>query len=234
MKPDNVMKAIAAAVKSKEELRGVVCVYKNKRTQAQNPVSSFTLCIEPGKSKYTKYTESEPSLYTEIKLCLLAPLGAGGKRLSERGFWIFEAIKESVSVSSVEVCEPRYNDTNSTLYSDITVTIEDISTEESNYGIYIDGNLAEGLVSFEVESAELTEKKGELLNGYTFEKTGYKDFLIKLKTRSPMEFSEVFTIKVSENEIYEKCRVHKALRELSKWGNLNFTYIIRAEEVRYE
>ena len=100
--------------------------------------------------------------------------------------------------------------------------------------IYIDGKLAEGMVSFEVESAELTEKKGELLNGYTFEKTGYKDFLIKLKTRTPIDFSEVFTINVSQKETYEKCRVHKSLRELSKWGNLSFTYIIRAEEVRYE
>jgi len=238
MKPDIVMKDIAAAVKSKAELSSVVCIYSNKREISQNPVCSFTLSIGLGKSKYLKnYEGSEPEISTEFKLCLLAPFGAGGKRVSEVALWISEAIRENLSVSSIEIQEPQYNETNASLFCDIKVTVEDISVADTACSVYTDDALVQNVVSFEIESEELLEKCPSLLNGYSYENTGKNGFFIKLQTRTALKLSDTFTLKLcfeNSKEIYKECKVSHVTRELSKWGNLRFSYEIKAKEVCYE
>lgn len=233
MKTDNIIKSIVDAVKSKDELACVTCVYSHSRDIAENPVCSFTLCIGLGKAKYAKNPDSSsPDFTTEVKLCLLAPSGAGGKRLSEVSLWIAEAIRENLSISSLEVSEPEYNETSSTLFADIKVTVEDVSLADTVCHLYIDGVKTEGVVSFEIESAELTEKHPQLLNGYTPSKTGAEEFFIKLKTQSFLKLSDEAELRFgfgAYDEVYSGCSISKIKRELSRWGNLCFTFDITAK-----
>lgn len=234
MKPDSILKTIVEAVKAKEELQGVVCKYADSRDFAQNPVCGFTLCLGVGKTKYQKSSDSSnPELTTELKLCLLAPSGAGGKRLSEMAQWIGETIRECVTVSSLEICEAKFNDVSSTLYSDITVIVEDTSLGDTACNLLISGVPVEDVISFEAESSGLTQKQGKLLNGYSFEETGSKEYLINLKTRGPLfRRAAGFTVQISYTslrEVYRDCKIHRSKRELSKWGNLSFSYEITAE-----
>lgn len=239
MKPDSIIKSIVRAVKSKEELGSVVCVYSDSRETAQNPICSFTLCMGLGRIKYSKdFDTNRPGFLTAIKLSLLAPSGAGGKRLTEVAMWITEAIRESLSVSLIEVTEPRYIDTSSTLYADITVTIEDESlAEDSACEIYADEVLAEEIISYCVESTENYERQPELLKGYTLTNNGEKEYCIKIKSRKPLKIGDVFTLKFyfdGYREVYENCRVKKLNRELSKWGNLSYSYEITAESTEVQ
>ncbi len=233
MTPESIIKCIVRAVKSKEELKCVTCVYSDARDMAQNPVCSFTLCMGLGRVKYSKNHDSaSPEFLTSIKLSLLAPLGAGGKRLTEVAMWITEAVREALNVSLIEVSEPRFIDTSSTLYSDITVTVEEVSLADTSCKVYINSAEAEGIISYEIESAELTEKEPQLLNGYTVVNTSSKEHFIKLKTKSLLKLSDAFELKLSfENysEVYKACKLNKVSRELTKWGNMSFTYEIIAE-----
>lgn len=239
MKPDSIIKSIVSAVKSKEELGSVVCVYSDSRETAQNPICSFTLCLGIGRIKYSKDSDTNrPGFLTTIKLSLLAPSGAGGKRLTEVAMWITEAIRESLSVNFIEVSEPEVIEASSTLYSDITVTIEDESlAEDSACEIYADEVLAEGIISYCVESTETYEKHPELLKGYKLINSGEKEVLIKLKTESSLKIGEVFTLEFcfdGYREVYKNCRVKKLNRELSKWGNLSYSYEIMAESAEVQ
>ena len=236
MKPDSIIKSIVCAVKSKEELKSVTCVYADSRDTAQNPVCSFTLCLGLGRLKYSKDSDTDShKLLTAVKLSLLAPTGAGGKRLTEVAMWITEAISESLSVSLIEVTEPRFIDTSSTLYSDITVTVEDEDLDnDSVCRLYADGNLAKGIVSFSMEGTVPYEKQPELLNGYRLIKSGESELFIKIKTESLLKIGEVFELMFSledYREVYKNCRIKKLDRQLSRYGNLSFYYEIIAESL---
>lgn len=97
----------------------------------------------------------------------------------------------------------------------------------------ISGVSVDDVISFEAESCEATEKRPRLLNGYSLEATGVTEYMITLKTFSPLfRRGSGFTLQISyENlrEVYKNCAIRKAKRELSKWGNLSFTYEITAE-----
>lgn len=232
MKTDSIMKSILKAVKSKEELKAVTCVYSKSRDFASNPVCSFTLCVGIGKAEYYYNPDDSGSQFTtEVSLCLLAPSGAGGKRLSEMSLWIAEAIKDQLSVRSIKVSEPKYNDTSSTLFADISVTVEDVSLADIPCRMYVDGEYLEGLVSFESESKEVYEEKQELLNGGTY-KTGDIYYLLKLKTQRPLKPYDGFELRFESDgyeEVYSSCSVNKAQRELSKYGDMSFCYDITAK-----
>lgn len=239
MKPDTIIKSIVAAVKSKEELSSVVCVYSDSREVAQNPVCAFTLCMGLHRVKYSRNPDSSsPDFLTSVKLSLLAPAGAGGKRLTEVAMWITDAIRENLSVSLIEVTDPRYIDTSSTLYSDITVTVEDVSiAEDASCELYIDGKKAEGIISYTIESSAVYEKQPELLNGYSLADSGEKQYLIKLKTKRILNLGDGFSLVFStENyrESFLNCKVKKINRELTKWGNLSFAYEITAESTEVQ
>ncbi len=233
MKPDNVIKSIARAVKSKEELKCVTCVYADTRDIAQNPVCSFTLCLGLNRIKYSKNPDSlSPEILTSVKLSLLAPLGAGGKRLTDVAMLITEAVKEALNVSLIEVSEPRFIETSSTMYSDITVTVEEISLADASCEIYLDSVKAEGVISYEIDSSVITEKEPQLLKGYTIVNTDAEEYNIKLKAKSFFNLSDTFELKLSfekYSEVYKACRVSKISQELSKWGNRSFTYYIVSE-----
>lgn len=238
MKPDSILKTIVNAVKAKEELQGVVCKYADSRDFAQNPVCNFTLCLGVGKVRFVKDADSaSPEFSTDFNLCLLAPSGAGGKRLSEMSQWVGEAIRESVSVSSLEIGAAEFNDTSATLYSDITVTVEDTSLADAECDLLISGVRIEDLISFEIESSEETEKCGQLLNGYSFEETGTAQYLISLKTSGPLfRRGSGFTVQIdyeSTREVFRGCKINKAKRELNKLGNVSFSYEITAESYEF-
>ena len=231
MKTDSIIKSIIDAVKLKDELKGVKCVYSKSRSIAQNPVCSFTLCIGLGKAQYNRNAENSGSEFTtEIKLCLLAPLGAGGKRLSEMSLWVAEAIREALNVSRITVSEPGCFDEVSTLYSDIAVILEDVSLAGADCKLYINSDLAEGIVIFEAESITSTEKKPELLKGYRTIETS-TEYHIKIKSTKPLKTSESFELKAeyeSFTEVYSGCCVTKLQRELTKSGNAGFIYNVTA------
>ncbi len=236
MKPDSIIKGIVDAVKSKEELKGVSCVYSHSREFSQNPVCAFTLCLGVGKTRFEKNPDdSLPQFSTEIKLCLLAPSGAGGKRLSEMSLWISEAIRENLSVSVIEVGSPQFNSTNSALFADIKVVVEDTSLAETVCGLYIDGSKEQGLTLFEIESADKLSEEGKLLAGYSLAETGKTDFAIKLKTTRLLKIkAEEFELRLECEGFYEEykgCRVNKVTRNLSQWGSLSFTYDIKSKSM---
>ena len=236
MKPDSIIKGIVDAVKAKKELSGVSCVYAYSREFSQNPVCAFTLCLGVGKTRFEKNPDSASPLFcTEINLCLLAPSGAGGKRLSEVSMWISEAIRESLSVNSIEVESPKFNSTNSTLFADIKVVVEDTSLAEAVCGLYIDGTKEQGLILFEIESDDNLEKEGKLLSGYSFAETGKTGFTIKLKTARLLKTrADEFELRLDYDgfcEEYRSCRVNKITRGLSQWGSLSFTYDIKAKSM---
>lgn len=237
MKPDSILKEIVKAVKSKEELKGVRCVYSHNREFAQNPVCAFTLCLGVGKSRFEKNPDSSnPQYSTEFNLCLLAPNGAGGKRLSEMALWISEAIRESLDVNLVEVGSSQFNSTDSALFTDIKVVVEDTSLADTVCDLYIDGAFAEGLLLFEIESSERLIKEGSLLAGYSFTDSGSKEYSIMLKTSKLLNVkSEGFVLKLEYDDFYEEyegCRINKITRNLSQWGSLSFTYDIKAQSMK--
>lgn len=232
MKSENIIKRIVSAVKSRDELKCVTCIYADSRVTAQNPVCNFTLCIGLHRIKYSRNPDTRNSeLLTTIKLRLLAPSGAGGKRLCEMAVWISEAIRENLNVSFIEVTDPRFIDTSTTLYSDITVTVADENSENDFGEIYIDG-VEERVVSCVVESTELSEKRPQLLNGYTVSNSGKKEIFIKLESKTALRFrenSDVMICTGDYKEILRNCRVKKAYRRITEFGALSFTYEIIAE-----
>lgn len=233
MKFDSIIKSIVSAVKSKEDLQGVTCIYSNSRNISENPVCSFTLCLGLGRVKYAENPNRLANEFsTEIKMCLLAPTGAGGKQLSEVSWQIAEAIRENLSISAIEISEPSYNGTSSTLFADIAVTVEDLSLADTTCDFYINGEKTEGIVSFEIQSTELKEKEPELLNGYIYSSSGAESFFVELKTSGFLNISDESELEFSYesySEKYSRCCVIKIKRELSRWGNLSFTYEITAE-----
>ncbi|MBR3987852.1 MAG: hypothetical protein IKK10_00930 [Clostridia bacterium] len=237
MKTDSIIKAIVNAVKSKEELSGVACVYSRNRNAAENPVCSFTLCIGIGKSEYnSQYSNSTFGFTTEVKLCLLAPTGAGGKRLSEMSQWVAEAINESLRISRIEISEPRYLDTSGTLFTDIVIKVEDVNVTDAGCQLYVDDALFNGLVSFEVASTAAVEKKPELLNGYRISDTGKTDFNIKLKTKMFLKIHGSSELKFdfgNFTEVYCGCCVSKLNRVQTQSGEVTFIYDITAESMTF-
>ncbi len=236
MKTDSIIKNIINAVKSKEELSGVTCIYSNSRDTAENPVCSFTLCIGIGKSEYkSASSDSDFGFTAEVKLCLLAPSGAGGKRLSEISQWVAEAIGEAVNVSRIEISEPQYTDTSSTLFTDILLKVEGVSVAEAGCQFYIDDTLFNDVVSFEAESTAETEKKPELLNGYSIYYTGKKGYSIKLKTKRFLKVGESFELRLEYSdcqEVYYGCVVSKLKRVQTRSGEVTFSYDAEAEDMK--
>jgi len=235
MKIQSVVNSIISAVKSKDELKGVNCIYSLSPDIAENPLCAFTLCIALGKAQYkSDETTRGSSFLTEVKLSLLAPSGAGGKRLSEVALWVCEAIRESLSVSLITVSEPKVLSTSSALYSDISVTVEDVSFEDSDFDIYVNGVFAEGVVLFEAESIYATEKKAELLKGYRETKTGDCEYILKLTSLKSLKNTDILRVKADYKdfeEVYLDCSVLKCRREINKSGEVSFCYTVRAQNM---
>lgn len=234
MKPEKIINSIVSAVKSKEELRMINCMHSESREIARNPVCGFTLCLGLNNIKYNKNPDTAALQYlTSVKLSLLAPSGAGGKHLSEIAWQISEAIREKLDVNHIEVSEPKHIETSHTMFCEIFITVEDIEISDTINRIYINSVLEEKVISYEIESVALTEKIPELLKGYKQINTGRKEYTIKLKTESPIEFTDVFELGLKFDDygaIYRNCMVKKVAEELSKWGLISFSYHIVAEE----
>ena len=202
MKPDNLLEKVKAAVKSREELQGVVCRYKYSRDVSSNPVCAFTLFLGMGKTKVANSADGlDVTREKEIKLCLLAPVGAGGKRLYEMACWVGEAIKEELSVNSIEVGEVKCEDTNNSLYSDIVVRIDDSQDIGENFGVFVSGIKLEDVISVEVKSDESFEKKGSLLNGYSLRAKSVVEHRIALKMKVPLfRYGSSFTLTIEDGD----------------------------------
>lgn len=234
MTPDGILDKIVTAIKEKDELMGVVCKYGNSRNFASNPVTAFTLCLSVGKTKLERNSESFASDYSsEFDLCLLAPSGAGGKRLSEVALWIGEAIREKVAVSALEISSAKFNDISNTLFCDIKVTVEDVSPLDRVCRFLISGVSVDDIVSFEIDTCETTGKRAELLNGLSVVDKGY---LMKLKTASPLFRRGLgFSVQVDyekHTETYRECEIKKEKRCMSG-TNISFSYEITAESCEY-
>lgn len=231
MKPETILKNIVKVIRESDELQGVACKYADSRSFASNPVSCFTLCLGVGKIKFERHTESSsPDFFTELDLCLLAPSGAGGKRLSEVALRIGESIRENISVSSLEIGEARFNEVSSILFCDIKVTVEDTSLSDTVCRFLVSGVDIEDIISFEIESNGETAKRAQLLNGYIYEETGY---VINLKTAGPLfRRGSGFTVQIdyeSLREVYRNCKIQQVKRQLSDSSGLSFSYEITAE-----
>ena len=210
----NLFSSIAKAVKAKEELSMVTCIYADRREISQNPVCGFTLAFEAGAKRYINATEnSVKKEITEVKLCLLAPSGAGGKRLAEVSEWIAQAIRESEcddECSEIVISSPSYNETSSVLYTDITVSFSREVLAEPETIVFVNGAAVEKLVSFSAERKENIQKgEGELLNGYTSADMFY--YSLNLSAEVPLKnISGEFTLKLKASETveeYRKCKV---------------------------
>ncbi len=227
---------ISEAVKSKEELSMVTCIYSGRREISQNPVCGFTLVFEAGAKRYINAAEnSDRREVAEVKLCLLAPSGAGGKRLAEVADWIAQAVKENKAFeeySEIIISKPSYNETSAVLSTDIIVSFSRIAVTDPDTMVFIDGKYVERMVSFSVESKENSEKEGELLNGYSFDdKVCYS---INLSAEVPLrnvsgEF--VLRLRASETtEEYRGCRVKSYSCKYISKNKMLFSYSITATE----
>lgn len=234
MKPDSVLKSIVTAIRSREELSSVVCVYSDSREVAENPLCSFTLCLGLGRFKYTKESDTNiPEFFTSVKLSLLAPSGAGGKRLTEVAMWIAEAVRENLSVSLIEISEPKTIETCSVLCTDITIIVKDEITDEvSSCEVYIDGEKAECVISFDAENELTFEKHPELLNGYKFVPVNKNECSVRLKAKEILNLRNVFVLTLVADgyrETYKNCRVKRMNRQFNSWGSFSADYEITAE-----
>ena len=237
MEYNALYQAIVKAIRSKEELSSVTCIYGNRREVSQNPVCGFTLSFEIGKSKFTSKTDtSSQKNVTEVKLCLLAPSGAGGKRLTEVASWIVQAVREQSSYfqySEITVGSPNYDESSAILSLDITIVYSEEAMSDSKNLVIIDGFLVEDLISFKAQSKERTEKgEGELLNGYSTTRISYYE--ISLTSGSFLELPEKgFTIRLraDRDETYSGCSLDSFRRELNDTDKIVYSYEITATEL---
>lgn len=209
MKPDDMLEMIKSAVKSREELQGVVCRFKDGRGLAANPVCAFTLCLGMGKTKLTKSADGlDLTCEKEIKLCLLAPGGAGGKLLYEMACRVGEAVKEALPVSLIEIGEVKCQSTGNNLYSDILIKIEESESSEEVFDLVVSGVKLDGVVSLEV-SGDRFEKKGQLLEGYSLSEKSVAEYKLTLKMKEPLfRDKHRFTLEIrhrDRSEIYWEC-----------------------------
>lgn len=229
MRPQEIINRIVKAVKSADELSNVTCVYSDSREVSENPVCGFTLCIGTGKVKFKKTDNNIDSIKTEM--CLLAPTGAGGKRLSEVSLWIAEAIKGSIKDATIEVSEPRYNEVTAVLYTDIALWVEHESLLSDACTFYIDDVLVDKVVEIAVESSELAEKVPVLLNGYHFEKSKCVFYTISFTTEESLRIRETSEIKLCFEdycEIYSGCVPGNAKKIIDKSGAVKYKYCVYA------
>ncbi len=236
MKSDNLPEIVKTAVKSREELQGVVCKYMDSRDFASNPVCAFTLCIGMGKTRFTNSSDGlDVTSEKEIKLCLLAPSGAGGKRLYEVACWISEAVKEVLTVSSVEIGEVKFQNTNSTLYLDIVIKVEETEKADASqdngreFEIVVSGMVLEGVVSIEVNS-DVVEKRGQLLNGYRLAEKSMVEYRIALKMEVPLfRYGSSFTLEIrnpDKRDIYSECIAVNSKKTYLSSGEVSYCYDI--------
>lgn len=228
MKSDDLLKKVKTAVKSCDELQGIVCKYKDSRDFAANPVSAFTLCLGMGKTKLTNSADGlDVTCEKEIKLCLLAPSGAGGKRLYEMACWVGEALRNALSVSSIEIGEVKFQGVNNSLYADIVVKVKDSEPYEESFDVYVSGVKMEDLISIEV-SNEGYEKTGRLLGGYSLEKKDDVEYLITLKMKVPLfRYGSSFTLAIdyeSNRDTYWDCVAVNSKKSYLSSGDVLYSY----------
>lgn len=237
MKPDLIMKKIAEAVKAKEELSAVVCRYSESKETAPNPVCGFTLCLGVDKSGFVRNSDNSFDYNCSIKLCLLAPSGAGGKRLLEVAQWIIEAVRECVEVESAQVSGAKFNSDKHNIYCDILVAVKETQEKtESELKLRINGEALEGVVSAQAQSVEEVKKKGQLLNGYTeVRKEGY---ILSITTDIPLKaFDSLFEVEFDFGgftEIYEGAEIREYTHKITSTGGHNFIYEIKAKTMKTE
>ncbi len=229
MKYDNLLEKVKTAVKSRDELQGVVCKYKDSRDFAANPVSAFTLCLGMGKTKLTNFADGLDLTYEkEIKLCLLAPNGAGGKRLYEMACWVGEAVKESLAVSSIEIGEVKFQGVNNSLYADIVVKVKDSVPCEESFDVYVSGVKLEDVISIEVKSSDNFEKKGQLLNGYSLSAKSAIEYGITLKMKVPLfRYGSSFTLVIEHadrRDTYSECVTVNSTKIYLSSGEVCYCY----------
>lgn len=235
LKPDVIMKKIAEAVKAREELASVVCRYTESTDTLPNPVCAFTLFFGTGKSGFVRNSDNSLKETLCVKLCLLAPTGAGGKRLGEMAQWVAEAVRGCVNAEALQITETRIRENTNSLYREILVEIEESVTESQKSFLRINGKDVEGFVSAQVQSVEETEKKGQLLNGYTV--VCKEDFLLSITTSYPLRFYHIAEIELGFNEpveVYEGIEIIKSSHKITSEGNHSFVYEIKAETVKTE
>lgn len=236
MSYSSLFDSVAKAVKAKEELSMVTCIYSNRREISQNPVCGFTLAFEAGKTRHINATDiSERKVITEVKLCLLAPSGAGGKRLCEVAEWIAQAVRESKSYeeySEIVISEPSYNETSSVLSTEIIVSFSREALSDPKTMVFVGGIYVERMVSFSAESKEKVEKEGELLNGYSFAKKVY--YSISLSAEVPLKnISEKFDLMLRAPEgveEYKDCEVEFYKQKYLSADKVLYSYDIIATE----
>lgn len=234
MKPQKLLEAVRAAVTAKDELQGIVCKYGNARSFAASPVGCFILCFSIAKTDYKKEADyASARICTRLKLCLLAPQGAGGKRLSEIALLVGEAIRESISGISVEIGEVKHNEISNTLYSDISV---EEASEDKVCRVSISGVTLKNVISLKIESDELLSKKGQLLNGFVYEEKKCQGYFITLRIAEVLfRNSNGFSLQINQgakSEVYTDCKVLGSNRELSEDGEFSFVYRLRASTCR--
>lgn len=236
MEYNALYKSIVKAIKAKEELMGVTCIYANRREISQNPVCGFTLTFEIAESKYTSKTDtSAQKNITKVKLCLLAPSGAGGKRLSETAAQITQAIREQSSFfqySEIITGKPVYDASSAILSLDISVIYEEEALSDPKNMVIIDGFWVENLIYFKAQRKERTEKgEGELLNGYASSKIFYYE--IEFSSSSFVDLPDKgFTVRLraaDRDETYSQCSLEAFIRELKEKDKTIYTYKIMAQ-----
>jgi len=229
MRPQEIINRIVKAVNSAEELSNVTCVYSDSREVSENPVCGFTLCIGTGKVKIKSSVDCLDSIKTEM--CLLAPTGAGGKRLSEVSLWIAEAVKNEIKDATIEISEPRYNEVTAVLYTDIALWVEHESLLSDACACYIDDALVDKVLEVAVESSELSEKVPVLLNGYSFEKSKAVFYVLSFTTEESLRIRDTSEIKLCFEdycEIYSKCVLGNAKKIIDKSGAVKYKYCVYA------
>lgn len=234
MKPEKIFADITGAIKAEESLNGVVCKYAYSMDFSSNPICNFTLCLSLGKSEYENDNSLISKQLTEVKLCLLAPNGAGGKALSQTAYKIAQTLKASLSVKSVKIGEVKHNEVNNTLYTDISVTVCESYIEESDFGVRISGVPLDNVHTLKVQSEELFEEVGQLLNGKTLRKKEKEEYTLSLKLTGELFRNESgFSLEICHKEgieAYGDCKIISIDRELSSEGVLLFGYKLKSCE----
>ncbi len=229
--------SVAKAIKKKEELSMVTCVYAHRREISQNPVCGFTLAFEAGAKRYADASETVGRKeITEVKLCLLAPSGAGGKRLAECAEWISQAIRESEcddECSEIVISSPSYNETASVLYTDITVSFLKEYLSEPETVVLINDENVERLVSFSAERKVRSQQgEGELLNGQSFVDVFY--YSVNLSAEIPLKnLTGEFTLRLKTSEAeeeYRRCRIDSYSCKYLSGNKMIFSYSITSSE----
>ena len=233
----SLFESIAKAIKSKDELSMVTCIYSNSREISQNPVCGFTLSFEAGKTRHINATQdSEIKEIAEVKLCLLAPLGAGGKRLCEVAEWIAEAIRDDGSsevYTEIVISKPSYNETASVLSTDITVIYSREAVSEPEIKFYVDGIYIDRMVSFSAERKVKTEKLDEqLLNGCSTVDMVY--YSLKLSVEVPLKnISGEFNLRIDSpegTEEYKRCTIKSFNHKYLATDKMIYSYDIETKD----